>query len=228
MTARIHFVDIRLLICRICRDYAEYADLALTVPQTTAQWIFQRESVHRLIHSTLPLASRKIRETINHYIFLCDQMQVSEANFTLAKEVLLWKRRMHAAQIEHGRLLRRKRIQLEADLKVSFSYLHLSWNMKFIILLQLKRETVNNNLKTYNTLMTTIQRCSDIESLGQYVEQARSLLHRLNEAQDQVTRINEEELHFGWIVTEYPVLHQVREIVQLNSFSFPESSPVFR
>ena len=103
---------------RICKDYAEYADLALTLPQTTAQWIHQRESVYRLIHSTLPLAGGKIRDTIHQYIFLCDQMRVSDANIALAKEVLLWTRRMQAAQIEHGRLLRRKRSELEADLKV--------------------------------------------------------------------------------------------------------------
>ncbi len=68
---------------------------------------------------------------------------------------------------------------------------------------------VNGNLKMYTTMLTSIQRCSEIESLGHYVEQGRSLMNRLNETQDQVTRINEEESHFGWLLTEYPVLDQV-------------------
>lgn len=102
----------------ICQDYAEYADMALTVPQTTAQWIHQRDQVWTLVDSTLPEADEKILKILRCYLFMCDEMKVSESHSALAREVIMWKRRMNASEVEHGRLLKRKRTELEEALKV--------------------------------------------------------------------------------------------------------------
>lgn len=74
------------------------------------------------------------------------------------------------------------------------------------------------NVTVYSNMMESFQKMGDIEQLGTYVEQARSLLYRLEEALANVTGINEEERHFGWDVTEYPLLGQV---IALNSNSSP-------
>ena len=50
---------------------------------------------------------------------MCDQMLVSSsgpAANMLAREVIMWRRRMSASLIEHGRIMRRKRIELEEAL----------------------------------------------------------------------------------------------------------------
>lgn len=65
------------------------------------------------------------------------------------------------------------------------------------------------NVTVYNNIMDSFQKMGDIEALGQYVVQARSLLFRLEEAIRNVQGINEEEVYFEWEVTEYPTLAQV-------------------
>lgn len=93
--------------------------MALTVPQTTAQWIRQRDQVTHLVADTLPAADQRILKILRCYLFMCDQMKVKESHSALAREVIMWKRRMNASQVEHGRLLRRKRTELEDALKVN-------------------------------------------------------------------------------------------------------------
>ena len=97
--------------------------MALTVPQTTAQWIYQREQVWKLVEKTLPEADEKILRILRCYLFMCDQMKVNESHSELAREVIMWKRRMNASQVEHGRLLRRKRSELEEALKVDHNFI---------------------------------------------------------------------------------------------------------
>lgn len=89
------------------------------MPQSTAQWIHQRDHVASLVATTLPEADDKIRKMLRCYVFLCDQMPVGASHSALAREVIMWKRRMSASEVEHGRLLKRKRTELEDALKVS-------------------------------------------------------------------------------------------------------------
>ena len=49
----------------------------------------------------------------------------------------------------------------------------------------------------------------EIDLLSEYVEQARSLLYRLDESLANVKSINEEESHFVWEITQYPLLAEV-------------------
>lgn len=93
--------------------------MALTVPQTTAQWIRQRDQVSALVESTLPTADEQVLKILRCYLFMCDQMKVKESHSKLAREVIMWKRRMNASQVEHGRLLLRKRAELEDALRVN-------------------------------------------------------------------------------------------------------------
>lgn len=94
--------------------------MALTVPQITAQWIRQRDQVSHLVAEVLPKADEQILKILRCYLFMCDQMKVNESHSALAREVIMWKRRMNASQVEHGRLLKRKRTELEEALKVIF------------------------------------------------------------------------------------------------------------
>ncbi len=57
-------------IPRICHDYAKYADTALTVPQSTAQWIQQRDQVDQLVTTTLPEADEQIRKMLRCFLFM--------------------------------------------------------------------------------------------------------------------------------------------------------------
>lgn len=69
--------------------------------------------------------------------------------------------------------------------------------------------------------MDSFQKMGDIESLGNYVMQARSLLYRLEDAIKTVKGINEEEVYFEWEVTQYPTLAQVKKKFRtLNLMNF--------
>lgn len=57
--------------------------------------------------------------------------------------------------------------------------------------------------------METFQRMTDIDKMQDYAEQARSLNHRLHKAEVEIREINAEEVHFGWLITHYPILDQV-------------------
>jgi hypothetical protein len=74
---------------------------------------------------------------------------------------------------------------------------------------QSKRGKVAQNVTVYTSIMDSFQKMGELESLGQYVVQARSLLFRLEEAITNVKGINEEEVYFEWEVTEYPTLAKV-------------------
>ena len=91
--------------------------------------------------------------------------------------------------------------------------------------MQRKREKVVENVNVYGAMIDNFQRMGDIDLLGQYVEQARSLLFRLDEALGNVGCINEEEAYFGWPITEYPQLGKVRQqlIPFLNFFDMSSS-----
>ena len=65
------------------------------------------------------------------------------------------------------------------------------------------------NVNIYSSMIDNFQRMGDIDLLSQYVEQARSLLYRLDEAVANVRCINEEEAYFSWEKTEYPLLAKV-------------------
>ena len=68
---------------------------------------------------------------------------------------------------------------------------------------------MSDNLQVYQATMETFQRMTDIDKMQDYVEQARSLNHRLHEAEVEIRGINAEEVHFGWLITHYPILDQV-------------------
>lgn len=64
-------------------------------------------------------------------------------------------------------------------------------------------------MTVYNSIMDSFQKMGELDALGQYVIQARSLLYRLEEAITNVKGINEEEVYFEWEVTKYPTLAEV-------------------
>jgi len=133
---------------RMCEEYAEYADTALTVPITTAMWIHQRDRMHKLVRLTLPGAELKTAQVLHYYFFMCDHMKVSASDMALAREVLMWKRRMDASQVEHSRLMRRKRAELEEALKV----LQDSWkNIENWMIFWSKKET-NKELSIHRSI----------------------------------------------------------------------------
>ena len=79
----------------------------------------------------------------------------------------------------------------------------------WIFLQQNKRVTVTEDVHIYSSLMATFLRMGEIDNLAEYVKQAQSLLSRLDHSKDCAKGINDEELHFGWTTTEYPMLDQV-------------------
>lgn len=71
-------------------------------------------------------------------------------------------------------------------------------------------------LENYQYQVATFKQFGNVDNLSMYLDKAKNLDNKLSSALDTIDGFNEEEKHFGWKESSYPL----RKTVKLLKYSF--------
>ena len=110
-------------IFRLCDDYEEIAEKALTTPANTEQLMELKAYIEKVESDIIFKMEKRLYSSQDRLAFLSDFAQFSPAEIRLNANVFMWHGRMPAIFEEHKLIVSEKRTQYEDALKVvTFTY----------------------------------------------------------------------------------------------------------
>ena len=103
---------------RLCDDYEQIAEKALTTPANTEQLMELKAYIEKVESDIIFKMEKRLYQSQERLAFLSDFAQFSPAEIRLNANVFMWHGRMPAIFEEHKLIVSEKRSQYEDTLKV--------------------------------------------------------------------------------------------------------------
>ncbi|XP_041374659.1 dynein heavy chain 7, axonemal-like isoform X2 [Gigantopelta aegis] len=175
---------------KLCDDYEEIAEKALTTPSNTEELMELKAYIEKVQSDTIFVMEKRLMASKDRLAFLSDYAQFNPAEIRLNAQVFTWHTRMPAVFEEHVLIVSEKTNQYEEALK-------------------LRRERFIEELENYAKQVEEFQQFGDMSEIQRYLRKAQALDTKLQAAADKIEAFNNEEEAFGWQTTTYPQRIQV-------------------
>ena len=103
---------------RLCDDYEEIAEKALTTPSNTEELMQLKAYIEKVQSDTIFVMEKRLMASKDRLAFLSDYAQFNPAEIRLNAQVFTWHTRMPAVFEEHVLIVSEKTNQYEEALKV--------------------------------------------------------------------------------------------------------------
>ncbi|XP_044001131.1 dynein axonemal heavy chain 7-like isoform X2 [Aphidius gifuensis] len=179
------------------KEYEAIAEKAMSHPVNTAGLMEQIDFMKKIEDKHLQNLEDILDEIITNIIFLSDYWLLSTDEISTNNSVFTWYHRMPKIFEDNLKIINDKTIEFKASLKLRYQ--------KFEEELDLLSKQVDE-----------IQHWGDIEEVFRYQKKIQNIENKLIGAMEKIDKFNEEELLFGWDITEYPVRKEIAD--RLMSF----------
>ncbi|XP_060067000.1 dynein axonemal heavy chain 7-like [Ylistrum balloti] len=170
---------------KLCDDYEEIAEKALTTPANTDKLMELKAYIENVESDVIFKMEKRLMESKDRLTFLSDFAQFTPAEIRLNANVFMWHGRMPAIFEEHKLIISEKKSQYEDALK-------------------LRRERFMEEMESYQKQLEEFATFGDMNDIQKYLRKAQALDNKLNVAQEKIEAFNNEEEAFGWQTTAYP------------------------
>ncbi|XP_076449948.1 dynein axonemal heavy chain 7-like [Babylonia areolata] len=170
---------------RLCDDYENIAEKALTTPSNTDELMELKAYIEKVESDTIFTLEKRLYASKERLTFLTDCAQFSPAEMRVNAQVFMWHGRMPSVFEEHKLIMAEKRQQFEEALK-------------------LRRERFTEELESYAKQMEEFQTFGEMQEVQRYLKKSQALDTKLQAAADKIDAFNHEEESFGWDTTAYP------------------------
>ena len=152
---------------RLCDEYEEIAEKALTTPANTEQLMQLKEYINNVENETIFELENRLVKAKERLSFLIDHVTFSPADIRQNNNVFQWHRRMPDVFAEHQNIINANRIQYENALKM-------------------RRERFIEDLDSYSKQIEEFQSFGDMYEINRYLKKAQALQSRLDAAGEKV------------------------------------------
>lgn len=152
---------------RLCDEYEEIAEKALTTPANTEQLMQLKEYINNVENETIYELENRLVKAKERLSFLIDHVTFSPADIRQNNGVFQWHHRMPDVFVEHQNIINANRIQYENALKM-------------------RRERFIEDLDSYSKQIEEFQSFGDMYEINRYLKKAQALQSRLDAAGEKV------------------------------------------
>lgn len=138
---------------------------------------------------------RELDRSKDRLLFLMDHAQLNPSDMRMNSQVFEWHSRMTDIFEEHRATVRQKREEFQINLRY-------------------RREKFNEELESYRKQVDEFETFGDLQEIIRYLKKAQGLDERLEAALTKVKNFNDEEMAFGWSLTDYPLRTETQNILR--------------
>jgi dynein heavy chain len=182
---------------RLNDEYAALQNVALTPPGDTRELVNLKKYISEVKNNVIPEMEERVKVVLSYELFLSDYTILTGVELKQNGKTFQWIEQINVVFAENTKMIEQKTKQLQDLL--------LSRINKFKI-----------ELENYQDQVSEFKQFGNIELLSVYLDKANILDDKLTNALNTIDGFNEEEKHFGWKESSYPL----RKTVKLFNFSF--------
>ncbi|XP_077275021.1 dynein heavy chain at 36C [Temnothorax americanus] len=179
----------------IIAEYEAISERVLTPPPNTAALMELIKFVRTTSDVTLKSLELGLLDVIEHIAFLSDYWLLTESEISNNSVAFQWYHRMPQIFEDNRVIIENKTQEYQDALKVRYQ--------KF-----------EEELDSYVKQVDEMQYWGDIDEVYRYQRRAQNLENRLMTAMDKIDKFNEEEVAFGWEITQYPLRKRIADRLQ--------------
>lgn len=186
---------------RLNEEYTAIQTLALTPPENTRELVNLNKYITNVKHDIIPEMEERAKVVLAYELFLSDYTQLDGVALKQNGNTFQWVDKINNVFAENLKMIEQKTKQLQ-------DYL-LNRINKFKI-----------ELENYQDQVAEFKQLGNVELLSVYLEKAKNLDNKLTSALDTIDGFNEEEIHFGWKESSYPLRKTVKWYSIMNYIYF--------
>lgn len=188
-------------------EYAALQTIALTPPENTRDLVNLKKYIAEVKNDVIPEMEERVKVVLSYELFLSDYTLLTGVELKQNGKTFQWVELINVVFAENTKMIEQKTLQLQDLLLNRIS--------KFKI-----------KLENYQNQVAEFKQFGNVEMLPMYLNKAKTLYDKLANALNKIDGFNEEEKHFGWKESSYPLRRTVGsiiiclKIVLYNCFSF--------
>lgn len=184
-------------------EYAALQLTALTPPANTKELENLKKYIAEVKNDIISEMEERVKVVLYYELFLTDYTTFTVAELKQNGKTFQWVDQINYVFSENSKIIELKTKQLQDLLLVRIN--------KF-----------KNDLENYQDQVAEFKQYGNVENLSVYLDKAKSLDNKLTNALDIIDGFNEEEKHFGWKETSYPLRKTVKllELFIIKMFIF--------
>lgn len=175
-------------------EYATLQTVALTPPKNTRELVNLKKYIKDVKNNIIPEMEERAKVVLSYELFLSDYTLLTGVELKQNGKTFQWVELINFVFAENTKMIEQKTKQLQ-DFLLNRIY-------KFKI-----------ELENFQNQVAEFKQFGNVELLSVYLDKANSLDNKLNSALSTIDGFNEEEKHFGWKESSYPLRKTVKLLV---------------
>lgn len=176
---------------RLNYEYAALQTIALTPPKNTKELVNLKKYITEVKNDVIPEMEERVKVVLSYELFLSDYTLLTGVELKQNGKTFQWVELINYVFAENKKMIEKKTKQLQNFLLNRIS--------KFKI-----------ELENYQDQVAEFKQFGNVEMLSMYLEKAKILDDKLSDALNTIDGFNEEEKHFGWKESSYPLRKTVK------------------
>ncbi|XP_034234713.1 dynein heavy chain 7, axonemal isoform X2 [Thrips palmi] len=184
--------DYQEMCKKLGEEYADIAERALTVPESTEELMALIEYVQAVESDTVVEMEDRLRVVVSYMLFLADYTTYSPIEMKHNSITLQWYNRMPSVFDDNRAMCEQKTVEFQEALKM-------------------KIESFTADLEAYAKQVEEFPSYGDVDDLPKYFKKMNQLDAKLEQAFERIEQFNAEERAFSFEETDYPTLKMLNE-----------------
>lgn len=176
---------------RLNEEYGALQTIALTPPDNTRELVNLKKYISKVKNDIIPEMEERVKVVLAYELFLSDYTLLTGVELKQNGKTFQWVELINYVFVENTKMIEQKTKQLQDLL--------LNRINKFKI-----------ELENYRDQVAAFKQFGEVELLSVYLDKAKCLHNKLASALNTINEFNEEEKHFGWKESLYPLRKTVK------------------
>ncbi|EDS43082.1 dynein-1-beta heavy chain [Culex quinquefasciatus] len=177
---------------QLANEYEAIATKILTVPKDTVELMSLKAYAIQMEESTIPEMENRLKTNLSRLLYLTDYTIFTPLEIKQNNNTFQWYLKMANIFQDHKNIIAEKVVEYQDSLKRRI-------------------ENFRRDLEIYWGQLKDYESWGEIKNLQKYKKKATALDNKLVNAMEKIDQINEEEIAYGWELSQYPLRKQCHD-----------------